>query len=260
MPYSDLRHVFDEKKPQEKQERKKSNTPLIVKLLLLLIIAAISYWYSQMGAKPNSKQEEGAYNASNSCDKNSSKVCGLIIAKNCKLLPCPLEEAEFANHCEAKKVEALSIKEGNCTIPAKEETTEQQVRIVDGDTFDLSGTRIRLYGIDAVELNQHCFDQDAQSWPCGIEAKKRLSELLNAKDIQCKELTKDIYGRSIASCTTNAGDIAKNMVSDGYAVAYRKYSSEYIEAEQQAKKEKKGIWKGRFVFPNKWRKAQHKMN
>ena len=42
--------------------------------------------------------------------------------------------------------------------------------------------------------------------------------------------------------------------SNGYAVAYKKYSKKYIPDENFAKEEKLGLWKGTFVEPEKWRK------
>ena len=44
------------------------------------------------------------------------------------------------------------------------------------------------------------------------------------------------------------------MVRNGYAVAYRKYSTLYILDENFAKEEKLGLWRGTFTKPEKWRK------
>ena len=44
------------------------------------------------------------------------------------------------------------------------------------------------------------------------------------------------------------------MVRKGYAVAYKKYSKDYIIDEEFAKKNKLGMWVGDFTTPEKWRK------
>jgi endonuclease YncB( thermonuclease family) len=44
------------------------------------------------------------------------------------------------------------------------------------------------------------------------------------------------------------------MVRNGYVVAYRRYSKDYIEDENYAKKNKIGLWSGNVTHPEKWRK------
>ena len=44
------------------------------------------------------------------------------------------------------------------------------------------------------------------------------------------------------------------MVKNGHAVAYRRYSKEYVPDEDFAKKNKLGLWQGKFLKPEKWRK------
>ena len=62
--------------------------------------------------------------------------------------------------------------------------------------------------------------------------------------------------RPMTSCMNMDGDINLNkwMVRNGYAVAYRRYSNDYIEDENYAKKNKIGLWSGSFIHPEKWRK------
>ena len=49
-------------------------------------------------------------------------------------------------------------------------------------------------------------------------------------------------------------NINKWMVSNGYAVAYKKYSKKFVAQENIAKKEKLGLWAGTFEMPWEWRK------
>src|SRR5687767_8406773 len=41
------------------------------------------------------------------------------------------------------------------------------VRVIDGDTLDVGGTRVRLHGVDAPESAQMCLDGEGQGWACG---------------------------------------------------------------------------------------------
>ena len=65
------------------------------------------------------------------------------------------------------------------------------------------------------------------------------------------------YGRRIGYWYASDGtDINRWRVRQGFAVAYRKYSKQYVEAEEVAKKEKIGLWQGAFVMPWKWRRGE----
>ena len=44
------------------------------------------------------------------------------------------------------------------------------------------------------------------------------------------------------------------MVKNGWAIAYKKYSKKYVEAEIYAKTNNLGIWEGKFLEPYKWRR------
>jgi endonuclease YncB( thermonuclease family) len=45
------------------------------------------------------------------------------------------------------------------------------------------------------------------------------------------------------------------MVENGWAIAFRKYSLEYVKAEESARAKKAGIWAGTFVPPEEWRRS-----
>ena len=65
---------------------------------------------------------------------------------------------------------------------------------------------------------------------------------------------KDFYDRYIATCYLKKTDINSWMVRNGFAIAYRKYSKKYVMDEENAKKNKLGLWMGHFISPEKWRK------
>ena len=65
----------------------------------------------------------------------------------------------------------------------------------------------------------------------------------------------DRYGRLVAVCFADGQDINKRIVSDGFALAYRRYSRDYIAAERDAKRDKSGMWQGVFIKPWDWRRG-----
>jgi endonuclease YncB( thermonuclease family) len=125
-------------------------------------------------------------------------------------------------------------------------------RSMDGDSLHVGDKEVRLYGIDAPEFDQTC-TRGGQQWYCGQEAAERLSSLVTGKDVRCEQVGTDQHGRILARCEVGATDINRTMVSTGYAIAYRHFSSDYVSAEETAKAYKRGIWAGTFEEPHKYR-------
>tara|TARA_B100001564_G_C20477277_1_gene595402 strand:- start:118 stop:609 length:492 start_codon:yes stop_codon:yes gene_type:complete len=135
-------------------------------------------------------------------------------------------------------------------------------KVIDGDTIHIKSYKIRLEGIDAPEMNQKCkkpylqtmFFNFQKDYYCGQISKKKLVQKIGNKPVICISLGKDKYKRYLARCLKGNIDLNRWMVRNGYAVAYRKYSTLYIIDENFAKEEKLGLWKGTFIKPEKWRK------
>ncbi len=121
---------------------------------------------------------------------------------------------------------------------------------VDGDTLKMGDVRIRLWGIDAPESRQVC-RAEGLVWNCGGLAMAALRS--RATDIECRPRGRDGYGRLLAVCFNGGADVNAWMVSEGWALAYRKYSQDYVEHEEQARTGRKGMHRGRFVEPWEWR-------
>lgn len=128
--------------------------------------------------------------------------------------------------------------------------------VVDGDTLDLAGQRVRLFGIDAPEMRQGCTDATGKAWACGRWAAQRLAELVAEGAVTCTPRDRDRYGRIVASCGTAAGDLGAAMVAGGAATAYLRYSRLYAGLEAIARRNGWGIWQGGVVAPEEWRRAQ----
>jgi endonuclease YncB( thermonuclease family) len=126
--------------------------------------------------------------------------------------------------------------------------------ITDGDTIKILNKRIRLHGIDTPEKKQICI-KNSKKYRCGQEATSALIKKINRKKVVCKVQEKlDRYKRYIGVCFLEDINLNKWMVRNGYAVAYRRYSKDYIQDENYAKKNKIGLWSGNFIHPEKWRK------
>jgi len=126
--------------------------------------------------------------------------------------------------------------------------------VTDGDTIKIFNKRIRFHGIDTPEKNQICL-KNSKEYKCGEKATAALIKKIDGKRVACKVQDKlDRYKRYIGVCFLEKINLNKWMVRNGYAVAYRRYSKDYIEDENYAKKKKFGLWSGYFIHPEKWRK------
>jgi endonuclease YncB( thermonuclease family) len=126
--------------------------------------------------------------------------------------------------------------------------------VIDGDTIEIHSQRIRLHGIDAPESAQECHRGDGSAWRCGRQAALALHDLIDRRPVTCVQQDVDRYGRVVGKCSVTGTDINVWLVTNGWAVAYRRYSSDYVGAEMMARASGLGIWSGEFVLPWEWRR------
>ena len=127
--------------------------------------------------------------------------------------------------------------------------------VIDADTLEIHGVRIRLHGIDAPESHART-NPSGQQWRCGQQAALALSDRIGRRTVNCAVRDVDRYDRAIAVCEQDNQDLNRWLVSEGWAVAYRRYSRDYIGAEDQARRAGRNIWAGQFVMPWDWRRGQ----
>ena len=136
-------------------------------------------------------------------------------------------------------------------------------RVIDGDTIEVHGTVVRLFGIDAAESGQRCVTSQRQIVRPGDMASERLETLV--KDgVTCNGDQYDAFGRLIATCATPSGaNINRTLVQEGLAWAFVKYSDAFVIEEQRARDARLAVWQlaceQPWVFREKrWKVAEQK--
>ncbi len=127
--------------------------------------------------------------------------------------------------------------------------------VVDGDTIELDGVRVELYGIDAPEIAQTC-TVILFPWKCGLEARKMLRALVAGREVSCLGRVRAPDRVLRAVCMTGGVDLNQTMVRIGMALAWRDQSDDYVGDESAARGEEVGVWLSRFDPPWDWRAAR----
>jgi endonuclease YncB( thermonuclease family) len=151
---------------------------------------------------------------------------------------------------------ALVLLVSGLAPPARAEITGRAT-VIDGDTIAIGGQRIRLFGIDAPENGQTCVAET--QWRCGEASAFALATLIGVHRVHCTERYRDQYQRIVAVCRLSGPkgpDLNAFMVREGWALAYRFYSTDYVEDEQEARDRRVGVWRGRLLAPWDWRARQ----
>lgn len=150
---------------------------------------------------------------------------------------------------------ALGILVSACA-PAASHTTDMigRVSVVDGDTLEMRGERIRLWGIDAFESSQLC-DRPSGKYRCGQVGANALDAWLAGQVVTCKPVGRpDRYGRTVARCSLEDQDLGAWLVENGHALDYARYSQgRYVREQSRAQSTRRGAWAGEFEAPWDWR-------
>jgi endonuclease YncB( thermonuclease family) len=130
--------------------------------------------------------------------------------------------------------------------------------VIDGDTLEIGGERIRLEGIDEPEKKQAC-SAYGEAWPCGQMAADWLRTHLRDREVTCVGHDRDRYHRLLAVCYVGGEDLNERIVTEGWALDFRRYTNAYLPAEAEARRRGAGLWRGEFVPPWEWRKGTHRV-
>jgi endonuclease YncB( thermonuclease family) len=148
-------------------------------------------------------------------------------------------------------IAALSLPQMTSAAP------EGAVRVIDGDTFDIGGTRVRLHAIDAPELDQTCEDATGAVWECGDWVRREARALFEGRSATCLQSDTDQYGRVIAKCRIDGIDMGATLVTSGLAFAYRRYGMDYDLAEKGAVVARRGLHASNVMSPAAFRAARN---
>jgi endonuclease YncB( thermonuclease family) len=142
---------------------------------------------------------------------------------------------------------------GRCGPQIVHGSIEGRPRLIDGDSFYIGQTEVRMQGVDAPEGRQIC-KRDGRDWRCGEEARRTLERLTAGQSIRCEIHATDQHGRSLATCYSASGtNLNAGMVKEGFAVAFGDYRGE----EAAARNARRGIWASEFERPQEWRRTNN---
>jgi endonuclease YncB( thermonuclease family) len=133
---------------------------------------------------------------------------------------------------------------------AQSDNLTGQASIVDGDTLEIHGTRMRLWGIDAPESTQLCRGEDSEQYKCGAQAANDLDAFIARRPVSCLPISLDRYGRTVATCFVDSVDLGDWLVRNGLALDWPEYSKrKYDDTQREAEQAGRGMWKGSYVEP-----------
>ena len=138
-------------------------------------------------------------------------------------------------------------------LPAGAAEIAGKIRVIDGDTFDIGETRVRLHGIDAPERDQPCTTLAGQNWSCGDWVTRQVQDRFSGVQARCVAVDTDRYGRTVAKCTARGRDIGQVLVREGIAFAYRRYTTDYVADEAAAEAADLGIHDFQMQSPARYR-------
>jgi endonuclease YncB( thermonuclease family) len=145
---------------------------------------------------------------------------------------------------------------GLCLAAAIPQTAAQpaivgKAEVIEGDLIVVNGVKVRLKGIDAPEEVQTCYEGNGRPYQCGLSAQNALKSEIGEAHVSCSPDGVNERGTIIAICYLGSRDLAEIMVRNGYVVV--RGDERYADAQQEAKRARRGLWSGPFETPLQWR-------
>ena len=216
---------------------------MAARLALLTVLLASVLTASLSAAHPGGRAADGCHSCRTNCAQ-WGEVAG-------------------ARHCHEERQPSRVRQNGQSPARPPQAAEDRPVeilgsvpRIVDADTLEVAGQKVRLQGIDAPESAQSCRQAGGQRYQCGDHATEALWTRIGADAVTCTIEGRDRYLRALGICYAADGtDLNGWLVSQGHALAYRRYSTKYVPQEDQAKAAQAGLWAGEFIKPWDWRRG-----
>src|SRR5262245_29729579 len=122
------------------------------------------------------------------------------------------------------------------------------LRFADGTIADLNGA------MDAPDLDQQGRIGDSL-YPLGEEAAEFLEKLIGGRQVTCYSGDEHVEPKRfrIASAFMGETNLNIEMVRNGWAMAHHSGMAAW---EVFARDNRRGMWRGTFVFPEDWRKGE----
>lgn len=140
--------------------------------------------------------------------------------------------------------------------PPSDMSVQGRAHVHDGDTFTVAGVKIRLYGVDAPEMDQTCEMPDGSDWACGRWSRDQVRALLKGQELRCIKHVYDKYGRMVARCYLGDQDLAQMLVQGGIVFSYASFSRDYIADEKAAAVAGRGLWVAKVTPPAEFRRQK----
>ncbi|MFI4987389.1 MAG: thermonuclease family protein [Alphaproteobacteria bacterium] len=157
------------------------------------------------------------------------------------------------------KVAILALAAVLAAAPSRAEDTavvRGAAAVIDATHLDIAGRRFKLYGIDAPDIDETCSDAAGKDYPCGIQARAALAELIKDGTVACLPRGVDQSNEPLGACSVGKLDLAQALIDAGWAIADRARTLYYEKAEEQARTTQHGLWQGPFVPPAAWRAGE----
>lgn len=146
----------------------------------------------------------------------------------------------------------ISFMLANCSVEAAKERSADEATtttpdpnvivglasVVDGDTIEIHGQRIRLSGFDTPESGSRCGDTNVYQ-----SASLALSDFVANRTVTCTPSGTDRYQRVTAICTVGGTDLGEYVVLQGWGRDWPRYSNgAYADEEEAARSSRRGLW------------------
>lgn len=139
-------------------------------------------------------------------------------------------------------------------IEPQRKIVRQSVDVLHAGLMDVEGERHALFGVDAPAVSQTCRNATSGLWACGTDARKAVARFVADKTVTCEVVTASIEGQpAVSRCVADDIDLNAWVVAQGWAVADASVDKDYLPAQGEARREKRGLWAGWFEAPSEWR-------
>jgi endonuclease YncB( thermonuclease family) len=119
-----------------------------------------------------------------------------------------------------------------------------KVRVLDAGTIQSGAIVITLADITARDAKATCKDAKGRAWRCGEAGRVALMRLIRTRAVSCVLPQGGEQNAFAARCSVAGTDLSTWVVRQGWANAKAPAPKAIADAEDAAKKDKAGIWRG----------------